>query len=56
MSEQGVGLSSKMLSYNPGYAAAGIIALIQPLFLAVLPVLSPVGTPCTLIHLYQLLL
>ena len=39
---QGVGLCSGMLAWVPGYAAAGIIALISPLYLAVLPILAPV--------------
>ncbi len=42
---QGLGLCTGMLTWVPGYAAAGIIALISPLFLAVLPILAPVGTP-----------
>lgn len=40
---QGVGLCSGMLTWVPGYAAAGIIALLSPLYLAVLPILAPVS-------------
>ena len=41
MTMQGVGLCSGMLAWVPGYAAAGIIALLSPLYLAVLPILAP---------------
>lgn len=40
---QGVGLCSSMLAWVPGYAAAGVIALLSPLYLAVLPILAPVS-------------
>ena len=40
---QGVGLCSGMLAWVPGYAAAGVIALLSPLYLAVLPILAPVS-------------
>ena len=43
MAVQGLGLCSDMLAWVPGYAAAGIIALISPLYLAVLPILAPVS-------------
>ena len=56
---QGVGLCSGMLTWVPGYAAAGIIALLSPLYLAVLPILAPVSRPSrshTLAHpaLYEI--
>ena len=40
---QGLGLCTGMLAWIPGYAAAGIIALMSPLFLAILPILAPVS-------------
>ena len=43
MAMQGVGLCSGMLAWVPGYAAAGVIALLSPLYLAVLPILAPVS-------------
>lgn len=40
---QGVGLCSSMLAWVPSYAAAGVIALLSALYLAVLPILAPVS-------------
>jgi len=44
MALQGVGLCTGMLAWIPGYAAAGILALVSPLYLAVLPILAPVSS------------
>ncbi|KAK9904717.1 hypothetical protein WJX75_001194 [Coccomyxa subellipsoidea] len=38
---QGLGLGVDLTTYTPGFAAAGIIALLSPLYLAILPVISP---------------
>ena len=40
---QGLGLCTDMLHWAPGYAASGIIALISPLYVCVLPVMAPVS-------------
>lgn len=48
---QGLGLCTGMLAWVPGYAAAGVIALISPLFLAVLPILAPVSNLSACLHL-----
>jgi hypothetical protein len=45
---QDAGLGAELLEYDAGYAAAGIMALLSPLFLAVLPVLSPVSLLTTM--------
>jgi hypothetical protein len=42
---QGLGLGVDLTTYTPGFAAAGIIALLSPLYLAILPVISPVRLP-----------
>ena len=39
---QGLGLCTDMLHWTPGYAASGIIALISPLYVCVLPIMAPV--------------
>ena len=53
---QGVGLCTDTLLWVPGYAASGILALISPLYLAVLPIMAPVCSPSLLLaHLLQCL-
>ena len=39
---QGLGLCTDMLHWVPGYAASGIIALISPFYVCVLPIMAPV--------------
>ena len=48
---QGVGLCTDTLLWVPGYAASGILALISPLYLAVLPIMAPVSFLFFLVHL-----
>ncbi|CAL8464659.1 g4194 [Coccomyxa elongata] len=38
---EGLTLGQGLTTYTPGFAAAGIIALLSPMYLAVLPVMSP---------------
>lgn len=46
---QALGLGEGMMTYTPGFAASGIIALLSPLYLAVLPIISPVRHPVSLL-------
>ena len=40
---QALGLCTGMVAYTAGYATAGILALLSPLFLPFLPILAPVS-------------
>ena len=46
---QGVGLCTDTRLWVPGYAASGILALISPLYLAVLPIMAPVSSASLLL-------
>lgn len=50
---QGLTLGQGLTTYAPGFAAAGIIALLSPMYLAVLPVMSPVSLLSLHTALYQ---
>jgi hypothetical protein len=45
---QALGLCTGMVDYAAGYATAGILALLSPLYLPFLPILAPVGLLCFL--------
>ena len=45
-----MGLCTDTLLWVPGYAASGILALISPLYLAVLPIMAPVSFLLLLVH------